>query len=183
MDITGLILAGGEGRRMGGLDKGLQIYAGRPLIDHAVERLRPQVASLLISANRNVEVYGHYAPVVTDRNTGYQGPLAGIEAGLAACTTPWLAVVPCDSPHFPTDLVPRLLAAVGGKSAAIVDRQPVFAVIRRDRQQALTDYLAGGGRRLFEWYASIGAISVDFAEPAAFVNFNTPADLAAGNAS
>ena len=183
MNITGLILAGGEGRRMNGLDKGLQPHAGRPLIEHAVERLRPQVDALLISANRNAEVYGRYAPVVADRSSGFLGPLAGIEAGLAACTTPWLAIVPCDSPHFPLDLVARLLAAAEGIGAAIVDRQPVFAVIHRDLQRALTDYLAAGGRRLFEWYAGVGAISVDFPEPAAFANFNTPADLATGNAS
>jgi molybdopterin-guanine dinucleotide biosynthesis protein A len=177
MDITGLILAGGEGRRMNGLDKGLQQHAGRPLIEYAVERLRPQVDALLISANRNAEIYGRYAPVVADLSGGFLGPLAGIEAGLAACTTPWLAVVPCDSPAFPTDLVARLLAAAEGRGAAIVDRQPVFAVIRRDRQQLLTDYLAAGGRRLFEWYAGIGAVSVDAGPPDAFANFNTPADL------
>ena len=177
MDITGLILAGGEGRRMNGLDKGLQPHRGRPLIEYAIERLRPQVDTLLISANRNIEIYGRYAPVVTDRGDGFRGPLAGIEAGLAACTTPWLAVVPCDSPAFPTDLVARLLAAAETRGAAIVDRQPVFAVIRRDRLQPLTDYLAVGGRRLFEWYAGIGAVSVDAGPPGAFANFNTPADL------
>ncbi|HMX17345.1 MAG TPA: molybdenum cofactor guanylyltransferase, partial [Rhodocyclaceae bacterium] len=111
--VTGLVLAGGLGRRMGGADKGLLDYAGRALVAAAIERLRPQVGTLMVNANRNGEAYAAFGfPVLADAVAGFAGPLAGLQAGLAACTTPLLVTVPCDSPDAPRDLVARLGAAL-----------------------------------------------------------------------
>src|ERR1700761_8879843 len=108
--ITGLVLAGGRGSRMGGVDKGLQLHLGTPLALHALNRLRPQVAGLMLNANRNLEVYEAMgAPVWPDEPADFAGPLAGMLAGLSHCPTPYLATVPCDSPDFPLDLVARLM--------------------------------------------------------------------------
>ena len=107
--ITGLVLAGGRGQRLGGVDKGLQPWHGRALVDHAIERLAPQVAEVMISANRNAADYASRgARVLADAHGDFRGPLAGMLAGLRAAATPWLAVVPCDSPRLPIDLVERL---------------------------------------------------------------------------
>ena len=124
-DVTGLILAGGRGSRMGGVDKGLQPYAGRALAAHAVERLQPQVARLMINANRNLDSYRLLcADVWPDELCGYPGPLAGMLAGLAHCTTELMATVPCDAPHFPDDLVARLAGGlqVESASASVLDK-------------------------------------------------------------
>src|SRR6478735_5870112 len=111
-DITGLVLAGGQGSRMGGVDKGLQPFRGRPMVAHVIERLAPQVHSILVNANRNPEAYAEFGHrVVSDEIEGFAGPLAGFERGLAHATTPFLVTVPCDSPFLPTDLVERLRAA------------------------------------------------------------------------
>ena len=121
--ITGLILAGGEGRRMGGADKGLLDFHGRPLVAHVIERLVPQVDTLLISANRNLDEYLDFGyPVVTDASADRLGPLAGIAAGLQACETPWLLVCPCDCPALPTDLVARLIAGALAAQATLAAR-------------------------------------------------------------
>ena len=178
MDVTGLILAGGRGSRMGGADKGLQPFAGRPLVEHAIDRLSPQVDRLLISANRNIEVYAAYGyRVLADRQQGYCGPLAGIDTALAECATPYLATVPCDAPYFPADLVARLLAAIGSADAAIIVDHPVFALLRRETSQALADYLASGGRKVRDWYAGLRTVTVEFADPSAFANLNSGDDL------
>ena len=119
-NITGLVLAGGRGLRMGGTDKGLQVLAGKPLALHALERLRPQVGALLVNANRNTATYATFGvPVCPDTVEGFAGPLAGFLAGLAQCRTPWLLTVPCDSPRFPTDLATRLAAAALSQDAEI----------------------------------------------------------------
>ena len=105
-DITGLVLAGGRGSRMGGADKGLQSYRGMPLAMHAMLRLAPQVGRVMINANRNLAAYESFgAPVFTDASGDFAGPLAGFVAGLEQCDTPYLVTVPCDSPLFPDDLV------------------------------------------------------------------------------
>lgn len=183
--ITGLILAGGAGQRMGGADKGLMTYRGRPLVAWAIERLRPQVDELLISANRNLDEYrtfGH--PVLTDASNERLGPLAGLQAGLAACPTPWLITSPCDCPALPIDLVARLLAAAETQNASMAvaataaGMQPTFQLCRRDLLPALDAYLAGGGRKLLTWCRSQGAVEVVFADAEAFANLNSPADLA-----
>ena len=180
--ITGLILAGGEGRRVGGADKGLLDYQGKPLVTHVIERLAPQVDTLLISANRNLDDYIDFGyPVVTDASAERLGPLAGIAAGLRACETPWLVVCHCDCPHLPLDLVARLLAGIGNAPLAIAatsdGTQPTFILCHRDRLPALNAWLAAGERKVMAWCRAQGAVEVAFADTAAFANLNTSTDL------
>jgi len=189
-DITGLILAGGQGSRMGGVDKGLQTWRGHALIDHVIARLRPQVASLLISANRHLEEYGRRgAPVVTDATEDHPGPLAGILAGLQATRTEWLAVAPCDAPRLPEDLVARLARGLTRTArATVVTRadpagthriEPVCCLLATDLATDLAAYLEGGQRKVEPWLRR-HATPVPFDTPAdadAFANFNTLADL------
>lgn len=184
--VTGLILAGGEGRRMGGADKGLLLLAGRPLVAHALERLAPQVDALLISANRNLDAYRRFGhPVLPDVLGAGQGPLAGLHAGLAACATPWLLACPCDCPALPADLAARLLAAAEASQASIAvataggKPQPAFQLLRRDLLPALAAHFAAGGRRLMAWCREQGAVEAPFPDAAAFRNLNTPEELAA----
>jgi molybdenum cofactor guanylyltransferase len=180
--ITGLVLAGGEGRRVGGADKGLLDYQGKPLVAHVIERLAPQVDTLLISANRNLDDYLDFGyPVVTDDSSERLGPLAGIAAGLHACTTPWLVVCPCDCPHLPVDLVAQLMAGVGNAQIAIAKTQdgtqPTFMLCRRELLSLLEAWLAAGERKVMAWCRNQGAVEVLFPDAAAFANFNTPSDL------
>lgn len=188
-NITGVILAGGRGQRMGGVDKGLQLLRGRPLVAWVLERLAPQVDAVLINANRNGERYAAFGyPVVPDRVAGFAGPLAGLHAALAAAETPWVVTVPCDSPFPPTDLVARLAAALEDDRgeppelavARTVERlQPVFCLARRSLLPRLEAYLEGGGRRPGEWFASLAAREVSFDDEAgAFDNINTAEALA-----
>ena len=167
---------------MGGADKGLIDYRGRPLIEHVIERLRPQVDTLLISANRNLETYRRYGfPVLTDRTEERLGPLAGIQAGLEACTTPWLLVCPCDCPHLPLDLVERLLAAKASTLAVAATPnglQPGFQLLRRELLPALVEYLSRGERRVGGWCRTQAAVEVVWADDLAFRNCNTPGDIA-----
>jgi molybdopterin-guanine dinucleotide biosynthesis protein A len=187
-NVTGLILAGGAGKRMGGADKGLLDFQGRPLIAHVIERLTPQVDRLLISANRNLDAYrafGH--PVLTDladEHFGRLGPLAGIQAGLLACETPWMIVCPCDCPQLPDDLVSRLLSAAETQGAALAvaatstGMQPAFQLCRRELLPALEKTLAAGERKVGAWCRAQGAVEVTFPDPDAFRNLNTPEELA-----
>jgi molybdopterin-guanine dinucleotide biosynthesis protein A len=181
--ITGLILAGGEGRRMGGADKGLLDYRGRPLVAHVIERLAPQVDTLLISANRNLDDYLDFGyPVVTDASAERLGPLAGIAAGLRACETPWLVVCPCDCPHLPLDLVARLMAGIDQASLAIAATpgglHPTFMLVRRELLPALEAALAANERKVRSWCSAQGAVEVHFADDVAFRNMNTLEELA-----
>jgi len=180
--VTGLILAGGEGRRVGGADKGLLDYRGKPLVAHAIERLAPQVDALLISANRNLEDYLDFGyPVLTDASAERLGPLAGIAAGLRAGTTPWLVVCPCDCPQLPADLLARLMAGIGTAPLAIAvtpeGTQPTFMLCRRKLLPALDAWLAAGERKVMGWCRNQGAVEVGFPDAAAFANFNTLNDL------
>jgi molybdenum cofactor guanylyltransferase len=186
--ITGLILAGGQGLRMGGADKGLAKWKGEMLAAHALRRLAPQVSSCMISANRNIAEYEKLGvPVLRDALDGYAGPLAGLQSGLAHCSTPWLACVPCDAPLLPADLVERLArdldASSTGLSIAVTSegtlrrRHPVFCLVSRALLPALSDYLAGGGRRFVDWCDAAGAVEVEFADRSAFLNLNTGEDL------
>ncbi len=183
--ITGLVLAGGLARRMGGRDKGLVPLAGRPLFLHVVEALRPQVGPLLINANRNPERYAEAGlPVVSDLRHDYSGPLAGLEAGLQACDTPLLLMVPCDSPFLPRDLAARLLEGLGEGDLAVAGcngrLQPVFALLRRELRDSLKHYLDQGGRKIDTWYLQQEMRRVAFDDcPEAFSNINTPEELAA----
>lgn len=183
-DVTGLILAGGAGRRMGGADKGLLPHCGRPLVAHAIERLAPQVGTLLISANRHPDIYRAFGyPVVPDPLPDYPGPLAGIAAGLTACTTPWLLVCPCDCPRLPLDLARQLRAAAEREDAAIAVAstagrlQPTFQLCRRELLPALERHLLAGGRKVGAWCHEQGAVAVEFAADA-FANLNSPGELA-----
>ena len=191
--ITGLVLAGGRGQRMGGIDKGLEVFRGLALIDHALARLAPQVLEVLISANRNIDVYATKAArVLVDAQGDFPGPLAGILAGLHAARTPWLAVVPCDAPGLPSDLVARLaqaIVATPGCRGAVVQRdggvdgprlEPVCCLLSTDLADDLARYLADGQRKVGRWI-SMHATAVSFDDPddaAAFDNVNTPDDLA-----
>jgi molybdenum cofactor guanylyltransferase len=182
--ITGLILAGGRGQRLGGIDKGLQPWHGRPLVDHALARLAPQVREVMISANRNAQAYAsRVARVLADASTDFPGPLAGVLAGLRAAGTPWLAVVPCDSPCLPPDLVERLASGIGQGRGAVVRRgerlEPVCCLLSTDLAEDLDHYLAAGGRKVETWLLRhAAAVPFDRAEDAAaFANINTPDDL------
>lgn len=187
--VTGVVLAGGRGRRMSadgqGVDKALQMLAGHALIEHVIERLAPQVDAILINANRSPEHYARFGhPVVGDVFDGFAGPLAGLHAGLLAARTPWVVTVPCDSPCLPLDLVARLLdAAVRSEAPVAVVRtddhaQPVFALVHRSLRVNLEHYLAGGDRKIDLWYAPLGVVEVPFADAKAFRNLNTPEELA-----
>lgn len=184
-DITGLVLAGGQGSRLGGVDKGLQPWRGRPLVVHALERLKPQVGTLAISANRHLDRYQALGVAVWSDPAslpGYQGPLAGVLAGLQHCETPWLLTVPCDCPRFPADLVSQLAVALDtGTDLAIASTasglEPAFCLMRRELEPALVDYLARGQRKLEGWSAPLRRVVVRFDDPAAFFNINTPGDL------
>lgn len=183
--VTGLILAGGRARRMDGNDKGLVPLAGRPLVAHVIERFAPQVGALLINANRNHEAYAAFGhPVIADALPDFAGPLAGLHAALQACGTPLLATVPCDAPRLPSDLVARLLADMQAANAPAAvafagERlQPTFMLCRREVLVELERYLAADGRRIHTWLEGIGARAVAFANLSAFVNVNTPSDLA-----
>lgn len=182
--ITGLILAGGLGRRMGGRDKGLQPFRGKPMAAWAVARLAPQVDALLINANQNLEAYAAFGyPVVTDRIAGFAGPLAGLHTGLIACETPLLVTAPCDSPFLPEDLVARLRDALedAGADLAVAKTgtqpHPVFSLVRREVLDGLTSFLEGGGRKVDAWYAALKVAEVPFAEERAFANINTLEEL------
>ena len=188
--ITGLVLAGGLGRRMGGVDTGLSLLGGEPLVEHIIRRLAPQVGRLIINANQNHDIYAGFGyPVVGDRITGYAGPLAGLEAGLAACTTPYLLTVPCDSPLLPADLVSRLAACLTAHKASIAvartgeQLHPVFSLIRSDELPELQAFINAGGRRMEAWLRRLCWAPCPFDDcPEAFANINTPDELRAHQA-
>jgi len=187
-DVTGLVLAGGRGSRMGGVDKGLQNHQGIPLAMHALLRLAPQVGHVLINANRNLGAYEAMGvPVWPDALPDYPGPLAGFLTGLERCETPYLVTVPCDSPLFPTDLVARLLAALEAADAEIAmpvtieagvrQPQPVFCLMRCDVLEGLVAFTQSGQRKIDLWTALHRCIEVEFDDARAFVNANTLVEL------
>jgi molybdenum cofactor guanylyltransferase len=187
-DITGLILAGGRGTRMGGVDKGLQDHRGVPLALHALERLKPQVGASMINANRNLEAYRAMGvPVWPDEMADYPGPLAGMLAGLGHCETPYLVTVPCDSPLFPADLVAHLargLVEIDGDIATAYTRedgelraQPVFCLMKATLLPSLSAFVASGQRKTGLWAAQHRAARVIFEDGAGFANANTLTEL------
>ncbi len=191
-DITGVVFAGGQGRRMGGVDKGLVELDGRALVAHVIERLAPQVGELVINANQNRDRYGAFGyPVVADVIPGFAGPLAGLHAAMATATTPYVVTSPCDAPFLPADLVARLAIAFKATPldlavARTFDQpHPVFSLVRTDVRPHLEAFLRGGGRKIDAWYATLRVADVRFDDEAdAFRNINTAAELAAsGNAS
>ncbi len=208
-DITALVLAGGRGTRMGGVDKGLQPLQGVPMAQHALQRLAQQqggpIQGAIVNANRNPEVYramgeatfgAGRVQVVPDRDTAFAGPLAGFQAGLDVCTTPFMLTVPCDSPRFPLDLAQRLMAALLQAQAGIavvmapetgrdgqvaLRSQPVFCLMRTALAPTLHAFLERGGRKVDAWTAGLARVQVPFDapgdDPRAFANANTLIEL------
>jgi molybdopterin-guanine dinucleotide biosynthesis protein A len=181
--VTGILLAGGQGRRMGTVDKGLQLLHGEPMVAAVLARFAPQVDEILINANQNLEAYrafGHR--VVPDAIGGFAGPLAGLHAGLSAASHPLVLTAPCDSPFLPPDLFSRLKNAMKENDLAVAKTgdqpHPVFALVRKTVKQNLEDFLKGGGRKIDAWYASLKVIEVPFDDEAdAFRNINTREEL------
>jgi molybdenum cofactor guanylyltransferase len=184
--ITGVVLAGGQSRRMAQTDKGLQLLRGKPMIEHILARLVPQVDEVLINANLNINAYGRFGyPVISDRIAGFAGPLAGLHAGLGAARHELVVTVPCDSPFLPEDIVARLLAGLNAANADLAvaktfdQPHPVFCLARKQLLPNLSTYLAGGGRKFHGWYESLNVVKVQFDDQAeAFSNINTPEELA-----
>ena len=196
-DITGLVLAGGRGSRMGGVDKGLQNFRGMPMALHTLMRLQMQTGASMVNANRNLAAYEAFgAPVWPDVLADYAGPLAGFLTGLERCETPWLLTVPCDTPLFPHDLAARLAAAADaqdadmamaaapeddGKGQIAVRTQPVFCLLRVDLLESLVAFTQAGGRKIDAWTAQHRCAVVPFDQPGddpkAFCNANTLTEL------
>lgn len=184
--ITGVILAGGLGRRMGGVDKGLTVLNGQPLVRHVAKCLAPQVDELLINANQHADTYAAFGyRVVPDRIAGFAGPLAGLHAALSAASHPLVATAPCDSPFLPDDLISRLFSALTASNAEIAIARtgdqihPVFCLCRTTILPQLTDFLELGERKFGRFCASLKTVEVAFDEAAdAFQNINTRDELA-----
>jgi len=181
--VAGVVLAGGRATRMGGSDKGLLELWGTSMVELVTAALRPQVADLLINANRNQQRYAELTglPVVPDLENGFAGPLAGVAAALSCTELPYLVAVPCDSPFLAADLVSRLYSSLQGHSADIAMAtsggrpQPVFVLLARYLLPSLRDFLAGGGRKIIYWYAQHRVVEVDFSDrQRMFENINTP---------
>ncbi|MDZ7784918.1 MAG: molybdenum cofactor guanylyltransferase MobA [Halioglobus sp.] len=180
--ITGLVLAGGAGRRVGGRDKGLISWAGKPLVQHVVERIKPQVDTVIISCNRNCERYRQFASAtVHDLRPGHAGPLAGLEAAYPSIATDLLLLVSCDTPLLPDDLVLRLTTELRRSSAEVEicyahdghRAHYLCAALRRASLASVADFLDDGGRAVRDWFHSRGARAVDFSDSReAFMNLN-----------
>ena len=198
-NITALILAGGRGSRMGGVDKGLLLFNGTPLVQHCLNRLQASgaVGPMLINANRHLDTYASFGvPVLPDNLADFAGPLAGFMVGLAHCSTPYLLTLPCDTPLFPPDLASRLAAALQAAQADIamagapetgddgqlrLRPQPVFCLLRKELLGSLTQFTQAGGRKIGAWTAAQNTVLVPFDQPGdhpqAFFNANTPTEL------
>jgi molybdenum cofactor guanylyltransferase len=190
--ITGLILAGGRGTRMGQVQKGLQLLHGEPMLNHVLRRLRPQVGEIIINANQDLEIYSAYGyPVVSDEISDYAGPLAGLHTGLLRCKTPYLVSAPCDSPFLPDNLVENLAQALIKNQAQLavvtapdsesepaqMRAQPVFSLMESGLASNLQSFLENGGRKVTAWYANLRVVEVPFKDAASFRNINTLAEL------
>lgn len=187
-DITGLVLAGGRGTRMGGVDKGLQPHRGMPLVAHVLERLRPQVGRVMINANRHADAYARLGvPVVPDTLPDHPGPLAGFLAGLSRCQTPWMVTVPCDTPSFPLDLVARLSVQVQNHDADLAiavtcnageeQLQPVFCLLKTSLMPAVAAFTSAGQSKIGLWVSQQRGVKVLFEDASEFFNINTPDEL------
>lgn len=184
-NITAIVLAGGLGRRMGGRDKGLLPLAGRPLVAHVIERIRPQVGDIVISANRSREAYRRFGyPLVSDPMPDRPGPLAGLLGGLSATDAPWVLTVPCDTPRLPPDLAHRMISATVETDAPLCTVragsriQAAFMLVAHRLESDLRAYLESGGRRVQSWQAQHRHAFADYPEAGgAFDNINTPEQL------
>jgi molybdopterin-guanine dinucleotide biosynthesis protein A len=189
--ITGLILAGGRAQRMGGIDKGLIPFHGKPLIESAISRIKPQVNSILINANRSITKYSHYGyPVLMDETPDFSGPLAGFSVGLKHCKTPYLLTSPCDSPLLPTDLAKNMATELEDNNLELVFAsskeadgkvwsQPVFCLMKSSLQDSLNAFLSKGDLKIDRWFKELRSGTVVFESPQAFANVNTPEELTA----
>lgn len=188
-DVTGVILAGGQGKRMELADKGLQLLDGKPLVAHVIDRLRPQVSTLIVNANRNQSAYAAFGyPVCSDEPLDWSGPLAGFLTGLRHCKTLYLVTAPCDAPFLPLRLVEDLhrsleekqadLAVAVSKDEEYCRVQPAFCLMKASLAPHLESFLAGGGRRIEQWYATLKVATACFNERHGFENINTPDELA-----
>ena len=188
-DITGLILAGGRAQRMGGIDKGLIPFHDKPLIESAIAKLKPQVQTIVINANRNITKYAAYGyPVIMDETPDFSGPLAGFSVGLKACKTPYLLTAPCDSPLLPNNLAELLSAemergnfelvyASSKEADGKVWAQPVFCLMRANLQDSLASFLLKGDLKIDRWFKELRSGTVVFDDPQVFANVNTPEEL------
>ena len=188
-DITGLILAGGQAQRMGGIDKGLIPFHEKPLIESAIAKLKPQVQTIVINANRNITKYAGYGyPVIMDETPDFSGPLAGFLVGLKACKTPYLLTAPCDSPLLPNNLAQNLSAemdrgdfqlvyASSKEADGKVWAQPVFCLMRANLQDSLASFLLKGDLKIDRWFKELRSSTVIFDDPQVFANVNTPEEL------
>lgn len=189
--ISGLILAGGRAQRMGGIDKGLILFHGKPLIESAIDRLKPQVSTILINANRSITKYSHYGyPVLMDETPDFSGPLAGFSVGLKHCQTPYLLTAPCDSPLLPTDLAEKMVGELEEKNLELVYAstkeadgriwaQPVFCLMKSSLKDSLDTFLSKGDLKIDRWFKDLRSGTVVFESAQAFANINTPEELAA----
>jgi molybdopterin-guanine dinucleotide biosynthesis protein A len=181
--ITGIVLAGGQGRRMGGVDKGLQLLHGKPMVAAVIARLAPQVDEILINANQNLAEYGRFGHrVIPDAIGGFAGPLAGLHAGLGEARHALALTVPCDSPFLPLDLFSRLKKGMGDNDLAVAKTgdqpHPVFVLVKTSVRKGLENFLAGGGRKIDAWYSTLKVVEVAFDDEAdAFRNINTREEL------
>lgn len=188
-DITGLILAGGRAQRMGGMDKGLIPFLGKPMIESAIAKLKPQTHTLIINANRNITKYANYGyPVVVDETPDFSGPLAGFSVGLKTFKTPYLLTSPCDSPLLPSDLAQRLaeemlrgdfdlVYASSRELDGKIWAQPVFCLMRANVQDSLEKFLQTGDLKIDRWFKELRSSTVIFEDPQVFANVNTPEEL------
>ena len=183
--ITGLILAGGRGSRMGSVDKGLQPFKGTPMVAHVLARFQPQVDEILINANRSIDEYSAFGyRVIADAIDGFAGPLAGLHIGMTHATHPLVATVPCDSPFLPLDLIARLSNAMQKSNADLAvaktfnQPHPVFCLVKTNLAPHLEAFLQSGQRKIDKWYATLNVVEVAFDdEEAAFSNINTVEEL------
>ena len=188
-DITGLILAGGRAQRMGGIDKGLIPFNGKPLIESAIAKLKPQVQTIVINANRNITKYAAYGyPVIMDDTPDFSGPLAGFSVGLKACKTSFLLTSPCDSPLLPNNLAELLVAemeqgdfqlvyASSKEADGKIWAQPVFCLMRSNLYDSLDQFLQKGDLKIDRWFKELRSSTVIFNDPQVFANVNTPEEL------
>lgn len=186
MSVTGIILAGGLARRMGGVDKGLIPFLGNPMITHVVNQLKPQVEHILINANREIERYQALGlPVIQDQIADFAGPLAGLHTGMKHAETEFVLSIPCDSPLLPNNLVTHLMNALQENNADIAiaktgqQTHPVFCLCRTNLVADLDAFLTAGGRKVEDWQKKHHLSMVNFDDQSmAFSNINTLDDLA-----
>lgn len=184
-EITGVILAGGLGRRMGGVDKGLTRLAGKPMLQHVLDAFKPQVAKVIINANQNLDIYqGFGHQVVSDVIGDFSGPLAGMASGMQAAKTNYIVTVPCDSPLITDDLVARMYHDLHDQTAEVCvandgkRSHPVFLLLRRDLIASMLDFLNSGERKIDKWFVKHHTVVSDFSDrPEAFLNVNNPQDI------